>query len=192
MARVIRGSGGTVMPAEVFDARREAERILSEARTQAARIVAEAETQRAGIGEDARREGRERGLAEAAALLARAAAVRDGALAGAEQELGALAMGIARRIIGEELATAPERIVPIVREVLARARRARDVVVMVHPDDAATLSALPRDALGVAFDLEEDPSLHRGGCVVRTELGRLDASIEVQLEALARALDPLR
>ncbi len=94
-------------------------------------------------------------------------------------------MAAARRIVGEELVLAPERIVTIVREVLERARRARTVTVRVHPADAGAL----RRAFGEEGALvEEDPSLERGGCVVATELGELDARLEVKLEELARAM----
>jgi flagellar biosynthesis/type III secretory pathway protein FliH len=33
-----------------------------------------------------------------------------------------------------------------------------------------------------------DPALTRGGCVVDTELGTVDARLETRLDALARAL----
>ncbi|MBZ0115773.1 MAG: flagellar assembly protein FliH, partial [Sandaracinaceae bacterium] len=52
----------------------------------------------------------------------------------------------------------------------------------VSPGDVGAL-----EALGVP--LEPDPSMERGGCVVHTELGDVDARVEVRLEALLRAIE---
>lgn len=196
MSRVIRGGGDGprgVVPREVYDAREEARRIVDEAREQAASIVEDAERNAESIRERARAEGHEAGRAEAAALLARAAALRDQASADAERDTARVALAAAERIVGEELAVSPDRIAAIVGEALGRARRANEVVVSVCPADAETLRAMQAEVAAHAgnparFSIREDPELTRGGCIVRTELGEIDARVEVQLESLARAL----
>jgi type III secretion system HrpE/YscL family protein len=197
MSRIIRGGGGGgprgVVPREVYDATEEAKRIVDEAQARATELVGAARDEAASIREDAARAGRDESRAQAAALLAEASAIRDRALRAAERETAEVAIAVARRILGEEIALAPERVTALVGEVLARARRANDVTVTLHPDDAATLRSvqdtlLERAGRPARFTIVEDPSLTRGGCIVRTELGQLDARIEVQLEALASAL----
>lgn len=195
MSRVIRGGGGPrgVVPREVYDAQEEARRIADEAQAHAEEIVRAAEQEATRIRDEARDAGRREARAELAALLLEAAALRDGALAEAERETAKLAIAVARRIVAEELVVAPERIVAIVGEVLGRARRAAAVTVAVHPEDAATLRALhsqlvERAGRPAKLAIHEDPSITRGGCLVQTDLGELDARIEVQLDALARAL----
>ena len=195
MARVIRGGAtrSRVVPAEVFDARAQGSRIVAEARTEAATLVAAARAEAERLVADARKAGREEGIARAAALLAEAGGIRDHALAEAEREAVTLALAAAKRIVGEEIALAPERIADIVGEVLSRARRAQRVVVRVHPDDARTLESLrdrvaARAAGTASFAIEADASITRGGCVVATDVGELDARLEVKLDALARAL----
>ena len=196
MSRVIRGGGQGprgVVPREVYDATEEAKRIVDDARTEAKRIVDEAEQAAEAIRRRAHEEGHAEGRAEAAALLARAAALRDRASADAEKDTATVALAAAERIVGEELAIHPERIAAIVGEALARARRANEVVVTVCPEDAPTLRAMQREVAAHAgqparFSVREDAAITRGGCVVRTELGEIDARVEVQLEALARAL----
>jgi flagellar biosynthesis/type III secretory pathway protein FliH len=69
----------------------------------------------------------------------------------------------------------------VVREGLERVRRASRVRVRVHPSDAAQLIELEAEVV-------EDPSITRGGCVVESELGEVDARLEVRLDALARAI----
>lgn len=186
MARVIRGPGASrVVPAEVLSARGEAARILERARAEAAAIVEAAQSERERLRAEAAEEAR----AEAAALLVEAARAKDAALEQAEREVRTLALAAAQRIVGEAVALEPARMAVVVRDAMARARRARAIEVRAHPDDvpaieAAGLSLVPAGASRVV----PDETIARGGCVVRSELGTVDARVEVRLEAMARAL----
>ncbi len=189
MSRVIRGGAGErrVVPGEVFDARAEADRTVADARTEAERIVAEARREADAVREEARRAGRAEGEEDAARALLEATRARAHIDSGTERAVVELAMAAARRIVAEELSLAPERIRAIVDDVLARARRAHRITVRVHPDDVAGLSGIgARD--GLEASIEADASIARGGCVVTTDLGELDARIEVRLAALEKAL----
>ena len=66
------------------------------------------------------------------------------------------------------------------------------VTLVVHPDDEKIVkSALPnvrRVAGGAAVSIEADKSLARGGCVVRTDFGEVDASIETLVQSIADRL----
>ena len=192
MSRVIRGGGGggddrRVVPGEVFDAQGEAQRIVAEAREQAEGIVAEARERADTLRSEAAREGREAGRAEAAEQLARAAALRDQALEQAEAQIVQLALAAAKRIVGKEIALEPERVRGIVRDVVGRARRAGRLTARVHPDDVQAVRALESEH-DHPLAVEPDDAIARGGCIVDTDVGRIDARIEVQLEALERAL----
>jgi flagellar assembly protein FliH len=204
MSRILRGgprpsddsplfSASRRIPAEVVAARAEAARLLEEARHEAEAIRHAARQDAARVLEGARAEGRAGGHAEAAAACIEAAGLRDGALAEAERTIARLALSAAERLFGESLDVSPERIAAIVGDGLSRARRARDVVVRVHPDDAGQLASLKASIAARAgcpadFAVRVDPALTRGGCVVETELGTVDARLETRLDALARAL----
>lgn len=168
MARVIRGDGAKVVPGEVVDARAEADRILADARARAEALVRE------------RREALEAEARAAAHLEVEAA--RRAAVAEVEDAVAALAVAVARRVVGEALEARPERVRALVREALSRVRRASRVRVRVHPADAEALADLPAE-------LVPDEALARGDCVVDSDLGEVDARIEVRLEALRRALE---
>lgn len=189
MSRVIRGGGEgpRVVPSEVYDAREEAARIVEEARRAAGALVEEARREADAIRAQARAAGEEEGRARAAADLLRAAEVRDETLRRAERDVVALALAAAKRIVGDELALAPDRVGRIVGEVLDRARRAQRVVVRVAPEDAEAVRRTI-ETRGATAVVEADASIARGGCVVSTDLGELDARIEVKLAALERAL----
>jgi type III secretion system HrpE/YscL family protein len=183
MARVIRGSG-SVVPGEVVDAHQEAERIVAEAEAEAERIVAEAKSKAEESERTAKEEGRRVAETEAAALLLTAEKVRRSAIDEARATIADLAIAAAEHIIAEELALDPERIQSIVRDVAGRARRAHRIEVRVHPEDVAHLGDAFADA-----EIVQDGAVGRGGCVVTTDLGQLDARLSVRLDALRKRLE---
>ncbi len=181
------------IPAEIVAARAEAARILADAHAEAEAIRATAHGAAADEVATAREAGRAAGHAEAAAACIEARALRDGALAEAEQALARVALAAAERLFVERLTDEPARIAAIVAEGVSRARRAREVVVRVHPNDAPVVEALRAEVAARAgrpgaFAVRADPAIARGGCLVETELGTVDARLETRLDALARAL----
>jgi len=184
MSRVIRGGKAKVVPADVVEAKENAGAILDEARTDAEAIVEAATKEAEAIRERARARGEAEGRAEAAALLARAEARRHALLTEAEGALGTLAVEAARKVVRAELTLAPERVADIARDLLDRVRRARELRVQVGPTDAERVRAL----LPAHATLEVVDTLTAGDVILVTEVGELDARIDVQLAALERAL----
>lgn len=181
------------IPRALIDARVHAASIVAEANEQARAIVEEAHRQAEEIRERARREGEQAGQAEASAWLVREAARR-----AAESEkdvamIADLALEVARTILGREAATGSEVVRDVARRALLRVRRARRIVLRVHPEDVEAARAgcrqwLPAGMEPEVLDVEADPRVDRGGVIVESEIGRLDARLDVQLRALARAL----
>lgn len=200
MSRILKGDGPPspprprpgVVPGVLYDAQARAREVVEAADRQAAEILARA----AAEAEDARSrgyaEGYEEGLARATEVLATAHAERDALLAGVEREAVEVALGAAEKILGREVVERGAA-ADIVAQALGAVRRARRVRVRVSPEDLPTLRAqepalVARLAQGAGFELAEDPAVARGGCVVETESGRVDARLETQLAALRRAL----
>lgn len=165
-----------------FDPRLEAALIMDEARHEAERLRTQAQN-----------EGRERGLAAVSELLitarAHAARVRNNA----QDDLRVLAVRIAEKILGRELTQSPEVITDIVIEALSHAGSPKEVLIRVHPDDLKALERgrprlVERCARAQAVQLRPDPQVGRGGCIIETELGTVDARLPVQLAAIERAL----
>jgi type III secretion protein L len=182
-----------IVEAPVYDAKMEADRLLAEARGQAERLLADANQESERLLNKAQTEGRERGLMAVTELLvgARAAAAR--ARDAAEKELRTLAVKIAEKILGRELALRPEAVNDVVAQALAYAGDPHDVVVRLNPADLEAIERgkprlieRVRSARAVTFRAEE--SIPRGGCIVETELGIVDARLSTQLEAIERAL----
>jgi flagellar assembly protein FliH len=150
----------------------------------------------------ARAAGYEEGLAAgraevsaAAHALARAAAQLDEAsaeaAATAEPVAVELALRIAEKVLGGELEARPELVLDVVRGALRRLTEPLPATVMVNPEDAE----LVRDSIdewsiehGGDLTVREDRRIDRGGCVVRTAAGEIDAQIDAQLERAAKVL----
>jgi flagellar biosynthesis/type III secretory pathway protein FliH len=165
-----------VIDGELVDARLEAARILEAARLDAAALRTAAEAAGFELGQK---------IALAAVTESEVARAAQAArrLDDAEAELIELAVAIAEKIVRRQLTLTPATVADIAAECLTSARKRRSVTVRVHPDDLELVGArLP----GVA--VRGDESVSRGGCLVDTEIGRIDGRLDSQLAAIARGL----
>jgi hypothetical protein len=110
-----------------------------------------------------------------------------------ERQLVELAVTIARQVIAREVATDPSVLVELAREGI-KALDERDKIVVrfgAALDDGlrdAFTEALRKDA--PRCEVVIDPSLGPRECIVETELGRVDESIESRLYHVLEALVP--
>ena len=179
-------------PAALLDAaREEAERLLDAARHEAEDIRAQARA----VGEA---EGREAAAARARedlrpaaeALGAAAQEVRASALAAAqalEREAVTLALGMAEKVMASTVSVEPERVVDVVRGALRCLVEREHVVVCVNPADMELVRGAAEDlrrSLGGIEHLEvqEERRVSRGGAIVRSATGEVDARLETKLE----------
>lgn len=104
-----------------------------------------------------------------------------------ETELVQLALAIGKQLARRELQIEPAQIIAVVRESLAQLPgAAREVRVLLHPQDAATVREHLNPASGErAWTLIEDSTLARGGCLVRSEASRVDARFESRVATIA-------
>jgi flagellar assembly protein FliH len=177
---------------------------MSAALTQAQSIVEAAETRARKLEEQAEKsylEAKQRGyeegleagkteaLAEAVRLIEQTEALND-SLA---REAAQLALAIASMVIDQELATKPDTVNKIARRALRESVIGESVVVLCNPKDVDALLASQQDfrrlAGGAAVAIEVDDTIARGGCIVRTEFGEVDASIERLLRNIANRLE---
>jgi len=99
-----------------------------------------------------------------------------------EKEISDLICIIARQVIRRELRTDPGQIVAVVREAAeALPSSDRQIRVRLHPEDATLIRELSGGGQDARWELLEDPSLTRGGCVVSDRNSRVDASLEQQV-----------
>lgn len=147
-------------------------------------------------GETAGREAASRSLSQALDACRNAAAeleaLRRKTAAELENEIVQLTLAIARKILCREPLIAPETIAGIVRHALSRVEHAGRITIRLHPEDLKILSELSPPATAGRPDAERirfeaDAGITRGGCLVLTDSGEVDARLEHQLQVVEEA-----
>jgi flagellar assembly protein FliH len=108
-----------------------------------------------------------------------------------ERELLHLALAVGNQLARRELRIDPAQVIGIIRESLSQLpAAAREVRIHLHPEDAATVrERLAEPTSERAWTIVEDPTLTRGGCMVRTETSQIDVRLESRVNAvIANAL----
>jgi len=142
-------------------------------------------------------EGRAAGLvqaqAQAAQLQALACALPVAlrqAEAGVADDLLALALDMARQVLGQALAVDPLAMLAVVRELLqAEPSLSGAPQLLLHPDDAALVKEWLADELKAAgWRVRTDAGMARGGCRVLAASGERDATLPTRWERVSAAL----
>jgi flagellar assembly protein FliH len=117
------------------------------------------------------------------------ASLRQTLLQQSERQLVQLALALARRIVRRELAADEELLMALARVALDKLGEAGQATIRLHPDDFARAAARGADRWAVAHvTVVADSAVSRGGCLVESPFGFVDASIDAQFQELARAL----
>jgi type III secretion protein L len=192
----LRAAPGTkVIKAGEYSDFAEAGELLGRAAARAAEITARAE---AAYREELAR-GHEEGLREGKAAVSRllldTVSRSTRYLEQNEGRLIAIVSAALRKLLGE--AGEKERIAAVVRSALAVVSRQDQVTVRVPPGQETTVGDEVQRLLHAhpairSIDVVPDPELTGSRCVLETKVGKVEASLESQLEAIARALDGLR
>jgi len=100
---------------------------------------------------------------------------------------------IAEKILRHELSRRPELAKAIIQEALLLAAGQPHLKLRLHPADIELLQDCGREAvsrLAAVGDAElvPDESIARGGCLIETHHGVIDARLETQLERITREL----
>lgn len=104
-----------------------------------------------------------------------------------------LAYAIAEKVIRAEVKANPEVVLNTVKAALEHVMDREKLIIRVNPDDLNSLKGYRQQLLSVVNGLEgleikEDARIARGGCVVETNSGTIDARLEAQLAEIHRAL----
>lgn len=99
---------------------------------------------------------------------------------GLASHVAEIAIALARQVLRSELATRPELVAAVAQEALAATLvSAQQIAVHLNPDDQSLVAQHAGEALASrGARLVADAAVSRGGCVVETEVGVIDASLE--------------
>ena len=169
----------------------------------AAEIVAAAETQAAQIREDAkaayeeeRKKGYDKGIADGKTEIAmQKLDLVDSSVAfmeNVEEKMSEIVMKALKSCVAE--IGDREMVIQIVRKTMAAViRTQRQVTLKVAPELVETVRSRVSELTATfptieTFDVVEDPRLKGSACILETEAGVADASVESQLSAIERSL----
>ena len=197
----------------IDNASADAEALLGDAKARAVSLLEEAERRVADIESQAKRDGFDQGVADGRAaahaemdemletmrgLIEMARIERHKIIEGAEPEILRLSVAIAERILAHHVAIEPSTALEMTRSAIARLVSRETVTVRVNPADLETMRE-HREQLMSMNDIDnlriiEDQRVDRGGVLLETDAGTIDAKISTQLREVRRLLavdDPL-
>ena len=197
----------------IDDATADAEELIRGAQERALALVEDAERRVAQIQNESRTQGFEQGVGDGRAaaqaemdemletmrgLVEMARVERHKIIETAEPEIVRLSLAVAERILNQHVALDPGAVLENVRSAIARLVNRETVTVRVNPADIETMRQ-HRDKLMSMNDIDnlrviEDQRVDRGGVVIETDAGTIDAKISTQLREARRLLaveDPI-
>lgn len=140
--------------------------------------------------------GRQKAAAEAEAVVERmarsieeTAGMKGRLRRQAERDVVALALAMARRVLRRQIVIDDEALLGLVKAAFENVSLREVTEVRVHPQFASRLQGhLSRIGAPEAIRIQGDPGLEIGGVIVETGQGSLDASIDTQMDEIARGL----
>lgn len=113
---------------------------------------------------------------------------------GLERASVGLAIQIAEQVVGAALAAEPARVLDAIRGALRQLTERDRVQILVNPDDLALVRDGVKDLIaqlgGIeSIDVQSERRVGRGGAIVRTGDGDVDATIETKLTRAREVLE---
>jgi type III secretion protein L len=107
-----------------------------------------------------------------------------------------IALKAAKKILGEELQLHPDRIVDIVIQALKPVMQHHQVTIYVNKEDIPILEQNRQKIKNILeqaefISIQERMDVEKGGCIIETEAGIINAQLENQWRALEAAFDKL-
>ncbi|MBP3416629.1 MAG: flagellar assembly protein FliH [Spirochaetaceae bacterium] len=189
-------------------AEQDAAEVIRKAQETAAGIISDAEAQRQKIQDDAYKagfdEGREKGYSEGNmeaqrlidrlhVILDRIMDKRQEILEGTEQQIVELVLLMTRKVVKIISENQRNVVMSNVLQALRKVRGRGDVTVRVNLADVKLTTEHTKEFMAAVENIQnitiaEDSSIDRGGCIVETDFGAVDARISSQLAELEQKI----
>jgi type III secretion protein L len=182
---------GNILKAADYDLIESSRQVLDDARRQAQEIIDAAEHELQARREQGYREGADQARMELAEQMIDTVTRAVDYFTTVEEDVTGVVVSAVRKIIGE--LDDVELMRRVVRNALQVARAEKKITLRVCPEQEGPIrervGAILEGFSGVGFlEVVADHRLSKGGCILETELGVVDASVETQLQALEKAL----
>jgi flagellar assembly protein FliH len=106
-----------------------------------------------------------------------------------EQQMVQLALAIARKVLRREATIDQDLLVAMARVALERVGESGAATIRLNPEDySQTVQRHGDHWAGSRVKVVADPGVSRGGCLVESEYGFVDASVDAQFDQVAQAM----
>ncbi len=183
-----------VIPAEEFSQLLQAQEIIEKAKEDAKALHEKTKKECAVLKEKAKQQGAEEGLEQFNLHILH----MDQELKKLRHELQRMVLPIAlkaaKKIVGKELSTHPETIVDIVLQALTPISQSHKVIIFVNKQDKDILEEQKSKLLNLlkqvsTLSIQEKSNVAPGGCIIQTESGMINATIDNQWASLEKAFE---
>ncbi len=193
---------------EMEQLRGDSEREIERGKFEAEKMIKEAELKVSEIEHEAykkgyeagREEGYKEGQAEVMRLIDRlgtvvstAVDIRDEIIRSSEKLMTEMILMIARKVIKDEIVERREVVINNIKESIKRVKDRDRIDIRVNFADLDMTTAHKDELIKMMETLKkvniyEDSRVERGGCIIETEVGAIDARISTQLDAIEEAI----
>ena len=186
----------------------DSEREIERGKFEAEKIIKEAELKASEIEHEAYRRGHESGRDEGykdghsevmrlidrlATVVAKAVDVRDEIIRSSEKQMTEMILNISRKVIKDEIVERREVVINNIKESIRRIKDRDRINIRVNFADLDMTTEHKDELIKMMETLKkiniyEDSRVERGGCIIETDIGAIDARISVQLDAIEEAI----
>ncbi|MBI4665473.1 MAG: hypothetical protein HY751_03585 [Nitrospinae bacterium] len=111
----------------------------------------------------------------------------------AEEEMAHLVINVAAAALGNEIEKNPALIRNVIRSAVRKLQAREDMIIHINPQDMAEAEKFRPELGKEVEDIDKvtfkgDPLITRGGCMLETNIGSIDARVETQLESMRESL----
>lgn len=183
-----------IIPAEQFSTLLTAQEVLEKANEDAATYKAEVDVECEELKKKAKEEGFNEGLSKFNEHLLQFDKELKKIRHEAQKSILPLALKAAKKIVSKELELHPETIVDIVMQTLSSVKQNHKIKIYINKAEKQALESEKNRLKEVFESLQSLSILERedvspGGCIIETESGIINASIENQWRSLESAFD---
>ena len=193
---------------ELENARQEAALLIKQAEVEKERILSEAEKSSTEIEKDAYEKGFDKGSQEGIeegekeisrllirlqAILTEASDLRGKMMNSAEEHMIETILLIARKIIKDEVSNRKDVVINNIRSALKKIRGQEDIRIRVNLADEKITAEKKSSFIQKLEKIKniqiiEDSRVSQGGCIIESDIGSIDATVETQFNEIEKAL----
>ncbi|MGC8815795.1 MAG: FliH/SctL family protein, partial [bacterium] len=106
-----------------------------------------------------------------------------------EKDIVELAIKVAEKVINKKIEEEPELVSNYLMELLPKIEQAKNITIWINPNEIEYVKISKEKFKNLVEDVENiniapDSRIEKGGCIIETNFGKIDARISTKLEVL--------